>query len=583
MSTPARPRTVPTRSDAATAAWALALAVLLLGPALGPGYVLSYDMVWVPDLALRPDFLGVGSGLPRAVPSDAVIALLDEVLPGMVLQKLVLLGSLVGAALGADRLLGERVLVARLFVVSLVVWSPFVVERLLLGAWPVLLGYAALPWVVDAARSWRATGRMPRRLLVLVPLGSLSASAGVATGAALLLLASGPRRRVATVLVAAGVVLAANAPWLVSGLLHAASATSDALGAKAFALRDEGAVPGPLAALSLGGVWNTEVVPSARTGPLGWLALVAVVGLAVAGLLGRRWAVDRREVVGLVACWVLGWGLAVLTWAAPGALGVLVATVPGAGLVRDGSRLLVLCLPLLVVLTGSGVALLVRRFPRQPVARASLGTACVLLPVALLPGAALGLAGGPAGGLHAVDYPASYAQAREVVARQHTATGGDVLALPASSYRQPAWNAGAKVLDPIGRYLTPDYVASDELVVDGVLIPGEDPRFRRVLAALARPDPAARTQALARAGIGLVVQDRTAPGAAPEVAGTVLLDEADLLVTALADPVPGRTPTSWWVLMTLAWAAYVALPAAAAGSLVRTTRATRAARGRRMW
>ena len=54
--------------------WSLVLATLMLGPALAPGYVLSYDMVWVPDLALRPDFWGLGSGLPRAVPSDAASA-----------------------------------------------------------------------------------------------------------------------------------------------------------------------------------------------------------------------------------------------------------------------------------------------------------------------------------------------------------------------------------------------------------------------------------------------------------------------------------------------------------------------------
>ena len=29
-------------------AWSLALALLMLGPALAPGYTLSYDMVWVP-------------------------------------------------------------------------------------------------------------------------------------------------------------------------------------------------------------------------------------------------------------------------------------------------------------------------------------------------------------------------------------------------------------------------------------------------------------------------------------------------------------------------------------------------------
>ena len=88
--------------------WAALLAGLMLGPALGPGPVLSYDMVWVPDLTLRPDFWGLGSGLPRAVPSDAVVAVLDEVLPGALLQKVVLVGSLVGAGLGADRLVRER-------------------------------------------------------------------------------------------------------------------------------------------------------------------------------------------------------------------------------------------------------------------------------------------------------------------------------------------------------------------------------------------------------------------------------------------------------------------------------------------
>ena len=92
------------RADGWCLLWSLVLAGALLGPALGPGYVLAYDMVWVPDLALRPDFLGLSSGLPRAVPSDAVVAALDEVLPGMVLQKVVLCASLVAGGVGAGRL-----------------------------------------------------------------------------------------------------------------------------------------------------------------------------------------------------------------------------------------------------------------------------------------------------------------------------------------------------------------------------------------------------------------------------------------------------------------------------------------------
>ncbi len=69
--------------------------------------------------------------------------------------------------------------------VTVYVWSPFVAERLVLGHWPVLVGYAVLPWVVDAARQWRTSGRLPLRLWWLVPLGSLSASAGLATAVAL--------------------------------------------------------------------------------------------------------------------------------------------------------------------------------------------------------------------------------------------------------------------------------------------------------------------------------------------------------------------------------------------------------------
>lgn len=84
--------------------WVSALVAVMLGPTLAPGFVLTYDMVWVPSLHLRSDFWGLGSGLPRAVPSDAVVALADLVVSGMVLQKLVLAGSLIGTGLGAGRL-----------------------------------------------------------------------------------------------------------------------------------------------------------------------------------------------------------------------------------------------------------------------------------------------------------------------------------------------------------------------------------------------------------------------------------------------------------------------------------------------
>lgn len=529
------------------AVWSWGLAALLLGPALGRGFVLSYDMVWVPDLALRADLLGVGSALPRAVPSDAVVALADEVIPGMLLQKLVLLGLLGLGGVGAARL-GPPSLVARLVAVAVFVWNPYVAERLLLGHWPVLLSYAVLPWLVDAVRRWPGPSAPPWRLWWLLPVASLSISGGLA--AALLLVSLAARRAPARWAWLVALVGAANAPWMVAGALHASSATTSAAGAAAFGLADEGSVPGPVAALGLGGVWNLEVVPASHLGVLGWAWAAVVVALCGCGVRGWLQCRGRTEVVALAACWAVGWGTAVLTWASPGAVGALGSVVPGAGAVRDGARLLLLCAPVVVALSASGAEAVTRRVPTAAPARPVLGLALALLPVALLPDAALGLSGR----LRPAEFPASYDVARGALA--HDPHPGDALLLPFTPYRQPAWNHDRKVLDPLGRYLTRDVVASDRLSVSGRSIPGEDPRAAAAGRALALPDPAERAGALAALGIGYVVTERTAAGPSPSVVGTLVVDRSDLLVTRLADPRPRPVATSWWAAMAAAWAVF---------------------------
>jgi hypothetical protein len=531
--------------------WALVLALLLLWPVLGRGYVLSYDMVWVPDLALRSDFLGLGSALPRAVPSDAVVSLLDDVIPGMLLQKVVLIGGLVFGAVGAARLVPGETLVGRLVAVTVFEWNPFVAERLLIGQWPVLLGYAVAPWLVLASRRVRSVGRVPPAMGGLLLLGSLSASAGLAS--AVIVLAFGLRRHARRAnLVLVALVAGANAPWVVSGLLHADTATSDPIGARVFALHGEGSVPGPVAALSLGGIWNSEVVPASRAGVLGWATAVVVVALAVAG--ARRWRAEltERETLASTACWLLGWGLATVTWLAPDAVGWLAGLVPGAGLVRDGSRLLVLCMPALVGLTSCGAAAVCERVSGTA-ATLAWGTALVLLPLALMPD----VAGGMAGRLRPVSYPESYPAARTAVEQRTSGSGGDALILPFTSYRAPDWNHRHKVLDPLGRYLTANYVASDRLVVSGHLVEGEDLRGGGIRRALQAPTPTARGLALAEQGIGLVVVERDTGQQVPTVAGQTLLNLPDLSLVRLGHPVMREVPTAWVVAMTAAWCGFL--------------------------
>ena len=144
---------------------AFVLAVVVLGPALGPGLVLSYDMVFVPDAGLTPFVLGAGVPAPRAVPSDLLVALLSLAVPTWLVQKALLVGLLAGAGLGCGRLTRQLlddatplgvVTAAECVAVVAGVWNPFMAERLLLGQWTVLLGLAVTPWAVRAALRVRA-------------------------------------------------------------------------------------------------------------------------------------------------------------------------------------------------------------------------------------------------------------------------------------------------------------------------------------------------------------------------------------------------------------------------------------------
>ena len=152
-----------------------------------------------------------------------------------------------------------------------------------------------------------------------------------------------------------------------------------------------------------------------------------------------------------------------------------------------------------------------------------------------------------------------------------------MLLLPLSSYRQPAWNHGHKVLNPVGRYLSPDFVAGDDLFVSGRKVAGEDPRARAAGRALAGSTAAGRSAALADLGIGFVVTDRGA-GPAPEVIGRNLFGGADLEVQQLAGPAEPAYHRSWAWAMAGAWAAFLGLALVGiAVVLVRASRHPRAA------
>ncbi len=473
--------------------WSGLLAILICAPLLAPGFALTYDMVWVPRLDVtRADVWGLGSALPRAVPSDAVVGLLGNFLPGVILQKVLLLGTIFGAGLAMGKLLASAPLLVRLGAVSLYVWNPFVAERLVLGHWPLLIAYAAVPWLISLVRADDG----PRRPATLIALAATALTP--ATGLMGALLAFSTKQRGNNFILAVSVA-AVNAPWVVAGLLHATIARTDGSAVALFDVQPEGRFSRLAAALSLGGIWNIDVVPPSRGMLIGLILAIVIWSVILVGLV-ELWTADRRLLAGLAFTGAIGLSLALSGWLAADLLATVVREVPAAGILRDGTRYLLLLVPLEAIGFGYGLRRLVR-LVREAQVRRLVAVLALLVPLAALPD----LAWGVGGKIKTADYPESWHDAREGIAK--TKVEGDIVVLPFTSYRRPPWNHGQPVLDPAGRFFDRETVVNDMLLVSGKPIAGEDPRAAQVARILRTKSPA---RALARAGIGIVVVETDA-------------------------------------------------------------------------
>ena len=511
---------------AAVPAWSALLALAVCLPLFARGYVLSYDMVWVPQLDLdRPEIWGLGTGLPRAVPSDAFAALLGAVLPAAVVQRIVLFAALFLLAVGTARLVRERPLAAQLAAATLAVWNPFVAERLVLGQWPLLVACAAFPWLIDALGG-KGEPRWSVAVLALAAT-ALTPATGV-MGFVLGVIAAWRRGVVGVVLLAALV----NGPWIVAGLRHASISRSDPAAVGLFDLQPEGHFGRLGSALTLGGVWNTEVVPTSRTLLLATFIAIAVGAVMVVGVV-TMWKDDGRLAAVLCVAGSIGLAIALSGWLAPDLVARVVADVPAGGLVRDGTRWLGLLVPLEAVAFGVGVHAILHR-AEFTAWEAPVIVIALALPLAAMPDMAWGVGGR----LEPATYPAAWIDARRVV--EASSVRGDVLVLPFSSYRRPSWNHDTPVLDPAGRFFDRTTVTNDDLVVSGRTIAGEDPRAARIERVLEGRDV---RRGLARQGVGLVVVETDAPGAGaalPKMSGSRELDVVGDTVRVFA--IPGVHP-----------------------------------------
>lgn len=520
--------------------WPAVLAVLLCWPLLaGAGHPLARDLVFVPHQPWTDASIGLGESAPRAVPLDAVVSLLTAVVDGGVLARIVLPLGLALAGWGTHRLVRGLGTVGRLVAGGAAVWNPYVVERTSLGQWALLLGYAALPWLLVAARRFREDGRA-RDLggtVCWLAVASLTPTGGLLGCAAVLVAGTGRARRTGW-LVAVCVLL--QLPWVVPSLVGAGGGgTSDPAGVALFAAGAEGP-PGLLgtvvALVGGGGIWDAGSVPASRD--LVWGPLAAVAAL-VALLLGRRLlrdVLELRRLAGLAAG-----GLAVaLASSLPGGeslMETLVEHAPGAGLLRDAQKFLAPYVVLVAVAAGATAHRAVRAVAaRGPEVVLGVATLAVVAPLMLLPDGA--------GETWPTVDPVTYPSGLDAVAERMDAEGGgDVATLPWRSYRRFAWGHGQVSSDPAVRWFDRGVVVSDDLVVGDKVVRGESARSHRIGVALAAGPVA---PALAAEGVGWALVYRDDP-ATPDLdlAGLeeIYVDD-DLLLFRVPGAEPGPAPTS---------------------------------------
>ncbi|WP_435873829.1 hypothetical protein [Nocardia fluminea] len=584
------------RARALVAGYCALLTMLIVGPLAGSGYLLLRDAVSTPRSFLTDSALGVGAAAPRAVPQDAVLAVLSPVIDGGILVKAILIVALWSAGYGAAVLARRFVSAstgAQLVAATLALWNPYVAERLLQGHWSLLAGYAALPWTaLAAARIRTATSgtesgegaAAERRFGSAGSFGGWAAltasfaAAGLTPTGSLLAAVIGLAlvgRRALVPAVALWIVTCA--PWLTATALGSGAEPSDPAGVSAFAARAEPWL-GTLGSLAgLGGIWNGEAVPAGRTTPLALIGTLILLGIVASGVRavwaigrdGRTLLVIAAVAIVLPALGATSVGLAAGEW--------LVVHVPGAGLLRDTQKYVALAMPAYALCAAAAcrtVTVAARRIlsrdahaspgtlpapePQSPPhaagqppveapvtteneAEGQTGTrpaAILFIFLLILPLA--DLAWGVGGAMRPVHYPAGWQQVVD-----HIDAPGDVAVLPAGMFRRFPYSGTAPVLDPAPRILPNDVLQTGELRVRGYAVTGEGNRARTVEEALLRGAPATDLAAL---GVGWILLEHTTPGpvgASEKTLATAELayQDPDLALYRIPDPAVLDTAT----------------------------------------
>jgi len=129
-----------------------ALSTIILWPLLQPGYIITLDLPWSPNVGF-PNIYGFEADPLSLIslPFGLTVWLLKQILPSDIVEKVLLFAAFLLAGLGTHRLCPSKSEYGRYFAGTLYAVNPFVYTRFMVGHLGLLLAYAILPYTINSA------------------------------------------------------------------------------------------------------------------------------------------------------------------------------------------------------------------------------------------------------------------------------------------------------------------------------------------------------------------------------------------------------------------------------------------------
>lgn len=441
--------------------WGVGLLVglVVVGPGLSGGSLLSLDLLVTPDIPVPNGVYGLGPALSQRVPLFAVLGLGSAVVGGPVITKVLIVAFLACGFAGAARL-ARAIAPADVPVGALgqlaagLLWAagPYALTRVGVGHINLLWVVAVLPWVLP--RLCRPADHLPSTYLAALAMavgGPGGGTLGVAAAAVGLVLQPAPRRYLRPIAAVAVPQLVWVLPTAV--LLWAGAGVSGATG---FPTQADG-VAGWLRVVAGNGFWRQDYQVGAA-GLVGVLAGLVLGALAVVGGTRIVRACGWRSWQGAATAVGIAGLLLALASALPGVRDAYQALteLPFGAPLRESQRFSALWLVWAAPSVVVGASSLGQRLARRPGSAARIAPLAVAVPLVAVLAVSVPGWWGVEGRLEPVEYPSGWAAVRAALDGQD----GTVVALPWLEYPQLSFADGRQAFNPMPDYLGGDVISS---------------------------------------------------------------------------------------------------------------------------